>query len=94
VKLVRKPELWLRVVFRAEFARAGMTTIFEALIPTFASAGCPESAEIWHKITGAGDDIYFFSPAIAELIPDELKAVGAVAASLPKLKPGFKKVAF
>jgi len=92
IKMANALEIWQRVVFREDHKVIGMTAILKALIPAYAEAGYPEAAKVWHKATGAGDHIYFFSPIAAALIPGELKEANALPAPLPNLKVGFKQV--
>jgi hypothetical protein len=86
-------ELWQRVVFREEEKLAGMTAILQSIVSAVREkGGRPDGAQIWHKPTGSGDHLYFFSPSISALISEALREAKAVPAALPNLKIGFNEV--
>jgi transcriptional regulator with XRE-family HTH domain len=90
---MKRPPAWQRVIIpKGEFANSGARALIVPLSRAFAKAGLPNDVEVWLKVTGWGDHVYFFSLGAATLIPEELKQAKAILAALPNLKSGFKKI--
>jgi len=87
-------EHWQRVVFDDEKKASGMVAILAVLNDTIIEKGRPQNGKIWHKPTGSGDNLYFFSPTIAALIPEALKDAKAVQVPAPADLKGLKEISF